>query len=49
MDERLPVGDWATDFDHLSDDWAAHGPEILTELPQRVYDRIGVGVPVLTA
>ncbi len=23
--------------------------EILTELPQRVYDRIGVGVPVLTA
>lgn len=35
MGDRPPVSDWATDFDHLSSEWAAHGPEILTELRQR--------------
>ena len=32
MAERPPVADWATDFDHLSDEWAASGPEILADL-----------------
>jgi len=32
MTERPEVSDWATDFDHLSDEWAADGPEILGEL-----------------
>ena len=35
MGERPPVTDWATDFDHLSEEWAAHGPEILAELRER--------------
>jgi cytochrome P450 len=35
MAERPPVADWATDFDHLSGEWAAHGPEILTDLRER--------------
>ena len=35
MAERPPVDDWATDFDHLSDQWAAEGPEILADLRQR--------------
>ena len=30
--ERPLVADWETDFDHLSDEWAAKGPEILAEL-----------------
>jgi cytochrome P450 len=29
------VSDWATDFDHLSDEWAADGPEIMADLRQR--------------
>jgi cytochrome P450 len=33
--EQRPVQDWATDFDHLSDEWAAHGPEILADLRER--------------
>lgn len=32
---RDPVADWATDFDHLTEEWAAQGPEILTELRDR--------------
>ena len=32
---RRPVQDWATDFDHLSPEWAAHAPEITAELRQR--------------
>jgi len=32
---RRPVSDWATDFDHLSPEWAAHEPEILADLRQR--------------
>ena len=35
MAERPPVTDWATDFDHLTDTWAAHGPEILADLRAR--------------
>jgi cytochrome P450 len=35
MGERPPVTDWATDFDHLTEEWAAHGPEILAELRER--------------
>jgi len=35
MDPRRPVTDWATDFDHLSDEWAAHAPEILADLRNR--------------
>ena len=35
MNERPPVTDWTTDFDHLSDAWAADGPEILAELRQQ--------------
>lgn len=35
MAERPPVEDWATDFDHLSDEWAAHSPEILADLRER--------------
>lgn len=35
MTERPAVDDWATDFDHLSDEWAAHGPEILADLRER--------------
>jgi cytochrome P450 len=35
MSERQPVEDWATDFDHLSDEWANHSPEILADLRQR--------------
>jgi cytochrome P450 len=35
MDPRPPVTDWATDFDHLSDEWAAHAPEILADLRNR--------------
>ncbi|MDH4144899.1 MAG: cytochrome P450 [Acidimicrobiia bacterium] len=32
MSERRPVDDWASDFDHLSEEWAQKGPEILAEL-----------------
>jgi len=35
MSERPPVTDWATDFDHLSEEWAAQGPEILADLRER--------------
>jgi cytochrome P450 len=35
MSKRPEVTDWATDFDHLSDEWAANGPEILADLRQR--------------
>ena len=35
MSERPPVTDWATDFDHLSEEWAADGPEILADLRER--------------
>lgn len=35
MTERRPVTDWATDFDHLSPEWAAHSPEILADLRER--------------
>jgi cytochrome P450 len=35
MGERPPVEDWATDFDHLTREWAADGPDILTELRER--------------
>lgn len=35
MAERPHVSDWATDFDHLSDEWAADSPEILADLRQR--------------
>ena len=35
MGQRPPVSDWATDFDHLTDEWAAHGPEILDDLRPR--------------
>jgi cytochrome P450 len=35
MTERRPVSDWTTDFDHLSDEWAANSPEILADLRQR--------------
>ena len=35
MSQRPPVSDWATDFDHLTDEWAAHGPEILGDLRVR--------------
>jgi cytochrome P450 len=35
MGERTPVTDWSTDFDHLSEEWAAHAPEILAELRER--------------
>jgi cytochrome P450 len=35
MTERRPVSDWATDFDHLSPEWAAHSPEILADLRER--------------
>jgi cytochrome P450 len=32
---RRPVSDWATDFDHLSEEWAAHAPEITADLRGR--------------
>ena len=32
--DRPEVADWATDFDHLSDTWGQHGPEILADLRQ---------------
>ncbi len=32
---RRPVIDWATDFDHLSEEWAQREPEILAELRER--------------
>ncbi|MGF1595729.1 MAG: cytochrome P450 [Acidimicrobiales bacterium] len=35
MPERPEIADWATDFDHLSDEWAASSPEILADLRQR--------------
>lgn len=35
MNERRPVTDWASDFDHLSDEWANNSPEILDDLRQR--------------
>ena len=35
MEQRRPVTDWATDFDHLTDEWAARGPEILGDLRLR--------------
>ena len=35
MAERPPVADWATDFDHLSDEWAKHSPEILADLREQ--------------
>jgi cytochrome P450 len=35
MSERRPVTDWATDFDHLSEEWAANSPDILADLRVR--------------
>ncbi len=35
MPDRPHVADWATDFDHLSDEWATDGPEILADLRER--------------
>lgn len=35
MSQRPPVTDWATDFDHLSEEWAADGPEIMADLRER--------------
>ncbi len=35
MSERRPVEDWATDFDHLSDEWANNSPAILADLRER--------------
>src|SRR5215216_6711453 len=35
MGERPPVSDWATDFDHLTAEWAQHGPDLLRELRSR--------------
>lgn len=35
MNERPPVTDWATDFDHLSDEYANHQTEILADLRER--------------
>lgn len=35
MTERRPVSDWATDFDHLSNEWAEQAPEILADLRER--------------
>lgn len=35
MTNRRPVTDWATDFDHLGDEWAAHSNEILANLRDR--------------
>lgn len=35
MGERPAVSDWTTDFDHLTDEWAANGPEILADMRQR--------------
>jgi len=32
---RRPVSDWATDFDHLSQEWAERSPEITAELRER--------------
>ena len=32
---RRPVRDWASDFDHLSPEWAAHAPEICADLRDR--------------
>lgn len=34
MNERQHVSDWASDFDHLSEEWAARSPEILADLRQ---------------
>lgn len=35
MGQRPEVTDWATDFDHLSDEWAASSPDILADLRGR--------------
>lgn len=35
MTERPPVSDWATDFDHLTDEWRDHSVEILADLRER--------------
>ncbi|WP_423922744.1 hypothetical protein [Candidatus Poriferisodalis sp.] len=35
MAERPTVADWATDFDHLSDEWATNAPEILADLREQ--------------
>lgn len=35
MNERRTVSDWATDFDHLNETWAAESPEILADLRNR--------------
>jgi len=35
MSERPAVSDWATDFDHLTTEWAQHGPDVLRELRSR--------------
>ncbi|MFN0028597.1 MAG: cytochrome P450 [Acidimicrobiales bacterium] len=35
MNDRQPVTDWSTDFDHLSDEWASGSPEILADLRER--------------
>lgn len=35
LGNRRAVSDWATDFDHLSDEWAAGSPAILADLRQR--------------
>lgn len=33
--QRPSVADWATDFDHLSEEWAAQSPEITADLRER--------------
>ena len=33
--DRPPVTDWATDWDHLTDEYADHAPEILDDLRER--------------
>lgn len=35
MTERPPVSDWATDFDHLTDEWRDHSVEITADLRER--------------
>ena len=35
ISDRPAVSDWATDFDHLSNEWATRGPEILADLRER--------------
>jgi cytochrome P450 len=35
MNERRPVADWATDWDHLTDEWATQCTDIWAELRER--------------